>query len=358
MEKTRYEGLYSKVDAKGIKSYIARFKIDNKPYKKVVGKEPAVNMKTANRLRLEMIEDIKMNGNSTKKQNMKLDDFFPDYIEYRKPNISDSWYTSQKSTYRKYIQPTMGQKKLSSITSIDIQKAINNMLESGLKHQTAKLMKDMMRALYNNLDKFGIELKNVATDVEIPKFDNKREINLTDEEIKKLFNIIINYPDITFRTLFVWLIHGRRKNEVVTIKWENIDIPNMIYTVTAVNNKISKSITYSISSILYDALVEYGIKKEGLVFHQRNDETKTFSKYGIDYHWNKVRALSGLAYINMHDLRHILGGFGVNKGYSLEVIGSALGHSSTQVTARYSNVKRKSADTLVDDMLESMQLHR
>ena len=101
MEKTRYEGLYSKVDTKGIKSYIARFKIDNKPYKKVIGKEPAINMKTANRLRLEMIEDIRTNGNSTKKQDMKLDVFFPDYIEYRKPNISDSWYTSQKSTYRK-----------------------------------------------------------------------------------------------------------------------------------------------------------------------------------------------------------------------------------------------------------------
>ena len=43
---------------------------------------------------------------------------------------------------------------------------------------------------------------------------------------------------------------------------------------------------------------------------------------------------------------------GVNSGYSLEQIGSVLGHSSTVATKRYSNMKSDSAKEVLSHMFD------
>jgi len=346
MIKTKYEGLYLKDN----KTYIARFKIDNKPYKRVVGHKPDLTDRIANNKRLELIKEIK-EGTPSKGV---LDEVFKQYIEMRKPLISESWYYSQTKDYELHIKKPIGKKQIADITTNDIQKIINKMIASGYAPQTAKMVKDSIRKLYNELPKLGYRLYNVAADVEIPKFDNERKVNLSEDEVIKLFNEMINYPDLMYRTIYIWLLHGRRKGEVLNMRWEYIDFEHNLYTVKPDINKNKKDYEYTISDTLKEALAIYGIKNKGLVFPQKSDKNKILSKFGMDYHWKKVRKATGLENINMHDLRHVLGGFGVNKGYSLEIVGAALGHSSTRITKRYSKVRKESAAILVDDLLNTM----
>ncbi|MBD3831274.1 MAG: tyrosine-type recombinase/integrase, partial [Arcobacter sp.] len=104
---------------------------------------------------------------------------------------------------------------------------------------------------------------------------------------------------------------------------------------------------------LITALKEYGIKSSGLVFGSNQNENQIISKTGMDYHWKNIRIATGLANLNMHDLRHIVGGYGVNNGFSLEVVGKTLGHTTANITQRYSKVQRETVKTVIDSLFEA-----
>lgn len=103
-----------------------------------------------------------------------------------------------------------------------------------------------------------------------------------------MFESLFTYPDIKIRTIFIWLLHGRRKGEVLNVKWEDIDFEKNIYTIDSSISKIKKTLQFSLTDALITALKEYGIKSRGLVFGSNLNENKIISKTGMDYHWKNI----------------------------------------------------------------------
>ena len=103
--------------------------------------------------------------------------------------------------------------------------------------------------------------------------------------------------------------------------------------------------------LLKDALDALNLDSTGYIF-KGNGSTGYISNTGIDFQWRNIRALAGLPKMRLHDIRHLIGFMGVNSGYSLEQIGSVLGHTSTATTRRYSNMKSDSAKEVLSHMFD------
>jgi integrase len=58
--------------------------------------------------------------------------------------------------------------------------------------------------------------------------------------------------------------------------------------------------------------------------------------------WDAARKRAGLADVRMHDLRHSFASFLVNAGCNLYEVQKILGHSSIQMTQRYSHLSQDS----------------
>lgn len=354
MTKTKYEGIYYRLDKYKNKVYVARLFINGKDTTKTLGKEPQINLKTAVRLRLDYIDKYKHGIIKDNKKTINL--LFEEYLEYRKATISHSWHYNSHINYNKYLKNEIGHKLPQTVTASDIQKIVNAMLESGKAPQTAKQIKEIVTAFYKYLPNLGVkEIDNIGKLVKIPKFDNTRHVELTDEQIHRLFDAIYKYKDIKIRTIFIWLTHGRRKGEVLNMKWEDINFENNTYTLEGELTKNRQTQIYDLSETLLACLKEYGIKEKGLIFPSNTKPNQIIGKTGMDYHWKNIRIATGFANINMHDLRHVVGNFAVNKGYGLEVIASALGHKSSNITKRYSHVKRESASSVIDDLVNTFK---
>lgn len=353
--KTRYEGLYYRLNKYDKKVFVARIYKDGKDTTKTLGKEPNITIKIANKLRLDILDDLNR-GYTLKNINKNIDELFNEYLEIRKNSVSELYLYNCNKNYIKYLKNVIGNYHPKDVTSSMVQKVVNKMLDSGYAPQTAKQIKEIVTALYKFLPELGIEnIDNIGRLVKIPKFDNSRNIELTDEETKNLFESIFNYPDIKIRTIFIWLLHGRRKGEVLKIKWEDIDFINNMYTIKSENSKISKSLNFALTDTLIYALKEYGIKNDGLVFESNIKKGQIIGKTGMDYHWKNIRIETGLKNLNMHDLRHVVGGFGVNNGFSLEVVGKTLGHTTANITQRYAKVQRESVKNVVDSLFETFK---
>jgi len=100
--------------------------------------------------------------------------------------------------------------------------------------------------------------------------------------------------------------------------------------------------------LLQTHLMQLIPQDSGYIF-RGNGSTSYISSTGIR---RNIRALAGLPKMILHDIRHLIGFMGVNSGYSLEQIGSVLGHSSTATTKRYSNMKSDSAKEVLSHMFD------
>lgn len=262
LEKTKYDGLYYRLDKNGKKVYVARIYKDGKDTTKTLGKEPQLNLKVANKMRLDILEELSK-GYSLKNLNKKNNELFKEYLALRKNSLSSTYIYATEKNYDKYLKSRIGEFHPKDVTTSQVQKIINEILESGKAPQTAKAIK-------------------------IPKFDNSRVIELTDEQTKRLFESLFTYPDIKIRTIFIWLLHGRRKGEVLNVKWEDIDFEKNIYTIDSSISKIKKTLQFSLTDTLITELKEYGIKSRGLVFGSNLNENKIISKTGMDCHWKNI----------------------------------------------------------------------
>ena len=78
LEKTKYDGLYYRLDKNG------------KDTTKTFGKEPQLNLKVANKMRLDILEELSQ-GYSLKNINKKNNELFKEYLVLRKNSLSTTY---------------------------------------------------------------------------------------------------------------------------------------------------------------------------------------------------------------------------------------------------------------------------
>ena len=295
------------------------------------------NAKTTKRILDEISAERKLKqiekSFGARKEAKILNDVFYEWIEYKKNQNSQKHSQNNIWFFERYIKDKIGKYRADDVTLKQIQTIVNSLLNDGKAPRTAKTVKDILSPVF----KYGIKNKycksNPAVDVEIPKFDNQRYFTIEEEQAKKLYDTIVNYPTITIRGIFIFLMHGRRKQEVLGLKWENIDIHQKLYSLEALENKSRKNQIFPLSSMQIEILEKIGIKKTGYIFVKKDGNPYK----DIRSPWSKIRQQLDF-YIKLHDLRHLIGFIAVNEGVPLKAISKTLGHSNTQITERYSNV--------------------
>ena len=285
-----------------------------------------------------------------------LQQAWDDFVEVKRNQISPNTLASYTLFADKWIlsKPALSKTSIDRITTKQLQNVVNEILDQGKCPRTAKSVKETMRPLLKKYVLDGTISMNPADLIQIPKFDNQMSIDLTDEKTKELYSALYNYPLEPFKSIFIWLSHGRRLNEVLSLEWSDINIDNHTYTIRFENNKVRKPMTYKLSDELLKTLEVLGLQKNGFVFCGLTNKDKKMNKGTVRNHWEKILEQVGV-HIRMHDLRHIIGGTLVSSGKTLEQVASVLGHTSISVTKRYSKVRQEVAAESLDDFFKKVR---
>jgi integrase len=347
-KKTKYTGIYVKEDSKTkIKTYLARAKVNGVEIEQIVGHsndEYKTNASLAFNRRVELINKVKA-GNSTKrKDNPTLKKYFDEFQELRKNTISTNRWRSGDWFFEKYISNSLQNKKLRDVTTDDLQRIINKMIDEGKKGSYIKMVKEVFSPMYKKAVEQGVVEQNITQYLKFPKFDNTRYFSLPDEKIKLLVNTIMSIPSTRDRLIFMFLLRGRRSNEVRSLCWEDIDFENKSYIIRDYNNKTRKNSTYLLDDELLEHL-QLIRETKGLCFpSSRTGKKLTAIPKKL---WTRIQEKVGIT-MRIHDFRHLLGFTLVNNNVPLENISRALGHSKITTTQRYSNSKELMAKEALD----------
>lgn len=319
-------------------------------------------------LRNEIKNELKDNAHviakigaiQAKKQNYTEDEnphatrtLYQSWLEYyaikEEKGLSEQTLKSYRTYFDSHLKTPLGKELVYTLDTHHFQAIINQMLTDRKAPRTAQTLQQIMRPLFKReLGLKGTLLRtNPILNTVIPRFNNEKTIDITDEQAKELMNQIYSYEDKKIRSVLIWLTHGRRAGEVRKLKWEHIDLEKGTYEIVAENNKARKTMRYQLTKTQIKALPKK--KKEGYVFPSAKSKNLPLPESTLRPHWLEVVKRAGLENFRLHDLRHLIGGQLVSSGHSLEQIASVLGHTTTAVTQRYSKVRETVANEALND---------
>ena len=221
--------------------------------------------------------------------------------------------------------------------------AIRKFIESGLQPREFLLKytdksRSSIRGMYFALKFFYENVLSQKFDEKIPLAKNKGKlpIVLNKDEINKMFESTLNLKHRL--VLMVLYYSGIRVNEIVNLKWEDIDFQRgTIHLKTAKGEK--ERIVFFHEKL--KGFIEYfNLKKEGYVF---------ISNFGKKYDDRSVQLIvknasrkAGISKkVTPHILRHSFATHLLEAGADIRHIQKLLGHSSLQTTQIYTHVANK-----------------
>ena len=187
----------------------------------------------------------------------------------------------------------------------------------------------------------------------------RRERFLTDAEFDRLGRALDEAGRLggaspaAIAAIRLLALTGCRKNEILTLRWENVDLAAAELTL---GDAKTGPRGVSLSSWAVKLLAELPrTPGNPWVLPGRG---KCRPMRSIDDAWRIVRERAGLDDVRLHDLRHSYASRALALGETLPMIGRLLGHSQVETTARYAHLARETvresaariADSISDDI--------
>ncbi len=181
------------------------------------------------------------------------------------------------------------------------------------------------------------QLVNPTRDIVRRKESAGREIYLTkDEQARLLSEARKSKWDGLYLYLYLLLLTGARRGEVIELRWENVDLQQGIIVFRNTKNKSDHTISLAASVIRMLKEWRLSLPVTQWVFPYIHDPRRAFLNF--DNYWHKCRDNSDMPNnLRIHDLRHTAASTMLQDGYSLEDIKQTLNHKSTLMTNRYAH---------------------
>jgi len=311
------------------------------------------------------IETATVDLTSDLSADMKFCDAFDAYVrhkteEHKNDDAKNDYDTDAAYRfYEKYLKP-IHKTPLNQIKPRDITALKSKMVGKSMRYKLA--VHQWTNPVYvfvndNIIDGF------VKSPSKIKKadrnFENTRTLDLSSEEIKALFKRLRDHQVSPYREIYMWLMHGRRRNEVLSLEWSDINFKHNTYTIRATNNKARTNMTYKLSERLMDTLkVQAGPNDmesmKGFVFKGIRNKEKAFDVNVLGTSW-----LSLETGIVMHQLRSCIVTYLKNEHkVSNDLCGFILGHrQSKTVTETYGtygyDILNDTLNLMLDDVFDA-----
>jgi len=329
-----YESI--KVDTnKGCK-YLARFKIEDKIYNKILGysKKNGVSVLSP-RGAGKLLEAYKtdLEAGYTSSSSIILDRLFELYFETL--DTSKQWTHKKKYIYEHYIQSHLGNKKIEKIREMDIQNILNKMNKKGLSPRTRKSAMEVLTPLFRFATQNKYLRDNPTQNITVKVPSQKKIVTNATELFKKVYAGINTYyqDNSYYRALFLFGFTGRRKGEILNLKWENIDFTHSYYWIE--DTKTDDQQKYELPIYLVEPLQNIKDTRKGLVFKSPITGKKIVN---IDRQMRQLKKFLELDTLSMHYMRNILVSALAEQQVEAITLSGILGHKDPNTINKYLSI--------------------
>ncbi len=264
-----------------------------------------------------------------------LSEFASEYMKYVTETVKKrSWRRDENSL--DHVTTFFGELKLSAITSNDIIDYQNKRRNENAKPATINRELACLKHLFNiarQKNKFFGD--NPVSKVKFLEENNQKERILTSEEEERLLSCSAPHLIPIIQTA---INTGMRKNEILSLKWPNVDFDNKLLAVEPANSKNKKPRRIPINSILRKILLEQKLKTGFSEFVFLNPDGNPYNRSdSLKKCFQGACRRSNIKGLRFHDLRHTAATRMIETGASIVAVSKILGHSTLSMTMRYAH---------------------
>ncbi|MBN9395472.1 MAG: tyrosine-type recombinase/integrase [Candidatus Melainabacteria bacterium] len=273
-----------------------------------------------------------------------LQELFDHYREHHLEKRGKRVLDNENNFKRWFAKKNLAKKKANEFSHEDAGRLHSSMQETpGSANRAVQLG----RAMFN----FGIKTHFISrTDnpfagVSLYR-ENERDRVLSDEEAAKLLTALEAIPAVHNRErtlrdfILLSLLTGARKSNVMTMRWDEVDLKNGTWSIPAEKMKTQRAQVIPLGEFEKRVLAE---RKQLL---EESEEVErdcpwVFPGKGAAGHmvdpgnaWESLRKDLGMSDLWIHDLRRSLASSMANTGADVSVVRAALHHTDTRTTLK------------------------
>jgi len=261
---------------------------------------------------------------------LTLNKYMDKHFEHQKDS---TWKKNKVGFYNFNIRKSsLGKKLLSDVKPLDIKDMMlvlrNRGLKEGSVYRLLEVLKPAFReAVENRIIDFN---PTISLKVKIPS--TKKIVTNASEELKKIYEAINNeyFHDPFYKCFFYFGLQGRRRSEIMHLKWEDIDFKNNLYILRHTKNNEEQRIF--LSEDIKELLLKFKDDTNKYVFTSRYTGTHINS---IQHQINKLKSRLYNPNFSLHYLRNVVVSAMAESGLESIYLSGALGHNDPNTIKKY-----------------------
>jgi integrase len=301
----------------------------------------------------QAIHDQKM-GLVVDPKRMSLADFMTQWLqESVKPTVRATTYENYSLLVRVHILPALGTTQLQKLSPLQIQRFLNQKLESGLSTRSVQYLLVILKRSLKIAQKWQLVQRNVALDVDPPKVVHRQIEPLSIEQARQFLESIRGDKN---EGLYVTaLALGLRRGELLALTWADVNFEAGTLAIRGSLQRVGGRLQIldpktdkSRRTVIMPQLVVQALRTQrtnqlehrlalgdkwtdhGLMFPNHFGGLNCPRR--LDRQFDEAILKAGLPKIRLHDLRHGTATMLLSQGVDIKTISGVLGHSTTRMT--------------------------
>ena len=335
-----------KADSEYRKFYY-RFKFDHKTFRGVIDYSDKVWTK---RDRLANAESFVLEKKKEAEQRIDADLQVNSAVAMYLSSLKEGSYkVNLQSYYDRKVKKHLGAKKVRSILPAHIQKIVDLNIESGDSPRTAKQAIEILSPAFKIARKNRVIDYNPCEDVKVVRPKTKKIVVNATERLTVVYEAIMRLynDDPYYRAFFLLALQGRRKSEIINLKWEHISFQYDYYVLPQTKNDEEQKIF--LPPNVKSALIEFYDESTEWVFESPVNKGKRLSDAKIQT--QKMKRAVG-DWFTMHYTRNIMVSAMAEKGVDAIYMSGALGHSDPNTITKYLTMNYLQGSKIASDMIQ------
>lgn len=326
--------------------------------------------KDAQALLNKLLRDKDM-GTLTEPSRTSLNDYLDHWLETAvKPRVRERTYEDYKGLARRYVRGPLGDRMLTQITPVELQKLYSDLTGRGLAPRTVRYCHTVMHNALGQAVKWRMIPQNPALYVDLPRKQHREMKAISEAEAGRFLAAAASEEN---HALFALLLTtGLRPSEALGLKWGDFDPRSNTLSVARVvvhpagggwafeapktaKSRRSFEVPRGLGVILEDHRAKPRENPHSLIFPNLTGDPLHIQNVSRMVYKRILRRAGLPESFRLYDLRHTCATLLLLAGVHPKVVSDRLGHSSISETMdTYSHVipgmQREASDKL-DSML-------
>ncbi len=338
----------------GRRVYIVYFRVTGRQRLMVVGKTEFMSLEKARKKAKQILLDAgegkdAMAERTAKRQAKNIKDLCHIYMERHARHKK----TGKEDLRRldKHILPRWGQIKVEALTSTDVDRLHTEISKKAPCE--ANRVVSLLATLFNLATEWNLTSPNHQNPAAKVKFNKevKRDRWVRPDELPQLVEAIDMESNPYVRALiWLFLLTGARKGELLAAKWEHLDWDQAILTFPETKSGRTHYLPLSEPALAILRSLPR-LEDNPYIFPGRIEGEPIVN---LDKAWRRLRKAAKLSDVRIHDLRRTVGSWIVQAGNTPYLVQHILNHKDVKTTAIYARFAQDHVRKALEDHGQSM----